>query len=182
MPPGPSVGAISSFQGLVARAALEELPVIMVSPRFLANEMPYMAGSGRGWDQSVGSSQAATYGGAEPPNGPTPWVLRDFNPPVFCWIGNAVYLNSEGRRRRAIAKSGHGSTTSEYSQIVLTQTVMDGGHPWHVFAARREVDGSVATRGKETIVYDYLASTKTSSGRPTRSILQHILSEFGTAS
>jgi hypothetical protein len=183
-PPGPAIGAISSLQRLVARASLEELPVVMVSPRFLVKDVGFGAGSGPGWDQSVGSQQAATYGGLEPPNGPTPWILRDFNPPCFCWVGNAVDLNPHGR----VGRSSHDSSLDspyvrhyEYCQIALTQTVMDEGHPWHVFAARRERD-SLGRKGMGDVMYDYLASTKPSSGRPTRDILQRILSEFGAVS
>jgi hypothetical protein len=182
-PPGPAIGAITSLQRLVARASLEELPVVMVSPRFLVQDVGFGAGSGPGWDQSVGSQQAATYGGLEPPNGPTPWILRDFNPPSYCFVGNAVDLTSHGRLRASHDPSHVDPNVRQYGycQIALTQTVMEEGHPWHVFAARQEKD-SAGRIGRGHFVYDYLASTKPSSGRPTRDILQRILSEFGAAS
>lgn len=62
-PPGPAVGAFEAFQKLVACAAIEELPVLCISPRFLAIDNTH---SIHHWDQS-GFQQSSTYGGVEPP-------------------------------------------------------------------------------------------------------------------
>ena len=164
-PPGPAIGVLDAFQKLVVRASMQELPVIMVSPRFLVKHSLFAAGSGRGWDQSGGSTQSATYGGMEPPNGPTPWILRDFNPPVYCWIGNALTF---GARERYQLKQH--KTDTEYCRVALTQSAMDEGHSWHHFVLKRTTGTSFS--------YEYLASTKSSSGRPTRDIMKHILSDF----
>ena len=139
-PPGPAIDALGDLQQLTARATAENLAVVIVSPRFLVMDQGH-------WDQS-GYQQSSTYGGAEPAKGPTPWVLRDFTPPVFCWVGNGVTLP--------------GSTT----RIALMQSVMHEAHSWHVFASRNDRS------------YKYLASTKTSSGRPSSHIMKVIYEEW----
>lgn len=139
-PPGPAIAALGDLQQLTARATAENIAVVIVSPRFLVMDQGH-------WDQS-GYQQSSTYGGGEPVKGPTPWVLRDFTPPVFCWVGNGVTLP--------------GSTT----RIALMQSVMHEAHSWHVFASKNDR------------TYRYLASTKTSSGRPSSHIMKLIYDEW----
>lgn len=179
-PPGPAVGVLASFQKLVARASAEEVPVIMVSPRFLVDDSCSSASWG------AGSHQAATYGGSEPPKLPMPWILRDFNPPVYCWVGNAVSLSARDRfeqlrRRHDSLRDDFSHNWNEpkgaYAMIAVTQSVMNEGHPWHVFAGCQPVRTK-----KHPLQYEYLASTKSAPGRPTRAILKRILSEFGSRS
>lgn len=157
-PPGPAVGAVSHLQQIVARASVEALPAVILSPRFLAHD--HYAGTG--WDQS-GYRQSETYGGDEPPKGPTPWVMRDFSPPVFAWIGNALEIAPHRQEKE----------NSHASRVVLSQSTMQEGHAWHIFAANEpglHVDSATT--------YEYLASTKTSSGRPPKKIMRHILNEW----
>lgn len=168
-PPGPAIGAIGALQQLVARAAVQGLPAVIISPRFLADGY-----HNRGWDQS-GYQRSAIYGGEEPPKGPTPWVLRDFTPPVFAWIGCALPLSP---LRRSV-HSSHGvhnaddqGYTPRHSRVALTQSVMQEEHAWHMFAVK-ELDA----KGKSN-EYQYLASTKTSSGRPPKDIIRHIFNEW----
>jgi len=139
-PPGPAVDALNDLQQLTARATAENLAVVIISPRFLVMDHGH-------WDQS-GYQQSSTYGGSEPAKGPTPWVMRDFTPPVYCWVGNG--LNLPGTKNR----------------MGLTQSVMYEGHSWHVFA------------GEQDQQYRYLASTKTSAGRPTSQIMKLIFEEW----
>lgn len=153
-PPGPSVGSVCSLQTLIARATIQGLPTVVVSPRFLASHDLAVAG----WDQS-GYQQSAIFGGAEPPRGPTPWVMRDFNPPAFCWVANALPLSPKILRVEI-------SSRQPFSRIALMQSVMHPAHPWHMFATRDTED------------YKYIASTKTSSGRPTRDLMKAIFSEW----
>lgn len=160
-PPGPAVGSINSFQKIVAQASIEEIPIIAFSPRYLNSESPFEVRR----DQS-GYQQSAVYGGLEPPKGPTPWVMRDFTPPVFCWIGNAVQLGSSPRRNCAIPR------------IALSQSVMDQGHLWHMFTARECAQDDMKTR-TTTVEYHYLASTISASGRPTRDLMKLIFSKSG---
>ena len=136
-PPGPAIGALGDLQQLTARAAAENLIVIVLSPRFLVMDHGH-------WDQS-GYQQSSTFGGAEPAKGPTPWVLRDFTPPAYCWVGNGV---------------------AGKTKIGLTQSVLHENHAWHVFCSGTDRQ------------YKYLASTKTSSGRPTAQIMKLIYEEW----
>jgi hypothetical protein len=115
-PPGPAVGSIGSFQQLAAQASIEEVATVAISPRFLSNKNHF-----EGWDQS-GYQQSSIYGGVEPPKGPTPWIMRDFTPPVYCWVGNAVSLRIS--RDQKFDKNGG----CYLSRVALMQTVMDRGH------------------------------------------------------
>jgi hypothetical protein len=157
-PPGPAAENISSFQKIVAQASVQEVPIIAFSPRFLNYESPYEVRR----DQS-GYQQSAVYGGLEPPKGPTPWVMRDFTPPVFCWIGNAVQLGKSPREDCKITR------------VALSQSAMDEGHLWHMFAARE----CTHSHKKTTTDYRYLASTGSAYGRPTRDLMKKVLEDFG---
>jgi hypothetical protein len=182
-PPGPSVGTVEALQKLVASAAIEHVPTVVLSPRFLANEIPYSGGS---WDQS-GFQQSAIYGGIEPPRGPTPWVMRDFSPPVFSWVGCALPLGRTSKFRDAMGEPCY------YSGVSLVQSVMYQAHSWHLFATKeqsgsdkqqeqRTTASSTAAKssssGRTSNRYQYLASTKSASGRPTRDVLRRIFGEF----
>jgi hypothetical protein len=171
-PPGPSIGTVENLQRLVARAAVDELPVVVISPRFLANEH-HVSG---GWDQS-GYQQSSAYGGAEPPKGPTPWLMRDFTPPVFSWIGSCLSLS--GHNNHHVKHIDGDGRSYHYSRIVCIQSVMQESHPFHLFAVKeydKEDDRVLHTDHNST--YQYLASTKTSSERPPREVIQHIYNEW----
>lgn len=151
-PPGPSIGSLGDLQKLSLRAQVNGLPVVVVSPRFLAHK----GHEYRLWDQS-GYQQSEIYGGAEPPRGPTPWIMRDFSPPVFCWVGSALAK----AQRDTIYRPEH---------LSLLQSVVDEGHSWHIF---KETTGSRSVHPR----FKYLASTRKSSGRPTAAVLDHILED-----
>lgn len=168
LPPGPAMGALASFQKLVARASIEDLPVVMVSPRFSVreDEDPF-------FPATPGNHQAAAYGGRELPRGPSPWVLRDFKPPIFCWVANALTFTAKERFRLQQKQNAlHGHHDEEvfpYSRVALVQSVMSEGHPWHIFAAKED------DQKPSLAEYNYLASTQSGSGRPTRDVMSHIL-------
>lgn len=167
-PPGPSIGAIDALQQLAARATVQGLPVVLISPRFLEK-------STQRWDQS-GYQRSSVYGGLEPPKGPTPWLLRDFTPPVFSYIGCALPLSSRHQSRHHIDKHDY---PFHYARVVCTQSVMEEGHPFHVFAVKEYDSASTDDKdGTKRITYEYLASTKTSAGRPPREILRHVFDEW----
>jgi hypothetical protein len=163
-PPTPALSTVESLQELSIRAAVHGLPVIVISPR-LTQQMRWI------WDQS-GYQQSSTYGGIEPPKGPTPWILRDFVPPVFCWISNALRINDE---------------TDEYEEEIafrdfpdrntclsMWQSVLTPGHSWYVYHYRRlSKDDSNPHRN-----HVYMASTKNAAGRPTRTVLRRLFREF----
>jgi hypothetical protein len=184
-PPGPSVGTVEALQKLCASAAIEHVPTVVLSPRFLANEIPYSGGS---WDQS-GFQQSAIYGGIEPPRGPTPWVMRDFSPPVFSWVGCALPLGRTSKFRDTMGEPSY------YSGVSLLQSVMHKGHSWHLFVTKEQLGSdkqqheeqrtaasstAANSSSKTTKKYQYLASTKSASGRPTRNVLRRIFGEFAT--
>ena len=158
--PGPAIDSLGNFQKLAARATIEETAIVAVSPRFLSNENAY-----GGWDQS-GYQMSATYGGIEPPQGPTPWIMRDFTPPAFCWIANALPLARSGPRCTD-------ERDGQYflSRVALTQSVMDPGHLWNVFVAKECSRGN----SRSTADYVFLASTRSATGRPPRAVLQRIV-------
>jgi hypothetical protein len=156
-PPGPALEAINHFQRIVAQGAVQELPIIALSPRFLSNESPFY-----GRDQSI-YQQSAIYGGTEPPKGPTPWVMRDFTPPVFCWIANAVPLRKRPKE------------DCEITRIALGQSIMDEGHLWNIFAAK---ECSHRLQRTSTTNYHYLASTRSASGRPTKDLMKNVLENY----
>ena len=158
-PPGPSIGTLTDLQQLSMRAQVHGLPVVMVSPRFMSHTH-HQYGY---WDQS-GYHQSEFYGGVEPARGPTPWIMRDFTPPVFSWIGSALWYdsaNSNGLKpssasmrkrsrttRQSVLDHGQGHNQqddqegherqSEPQRLVLCQSVVDEGHEWHAFAAKTQ--------------------------------------------
>ena len=66
LPPSPSVGSLSALQSLLAKASTFQIPSIVISPRL----------SEHCWIEQSGYLKSSTYGGVEPPKGPTPWILR----------------------------------------------------------------------------------------------------------
>jgi hypothetical protein len=222
-PPGPALNSIDSFQLLATQATVRNVPVIVVSPRFLVNfddesadiDDEYIRrsnGSHRqaqsissrpgGWDQSV-YQRSAAYGGYEPPRGPTPWILRDFHPPAFSWIGTAVRLIPS----RAVQRVHHGTTAGKAvnrndemlaarkaaihvtdqqaltvsldTRICLLQSVTLQGHSWNIYAARESFQNINEVRCfREGVAYWYVASTRNSAGRPTRDLMQGLHFDF----
>ena len=124
----------------------------------MSNENPFQGG----FDQS-GYQKAASYGGATPPDGPTPWIMRDFTPPIYSWIGNALMLGKVPKEDCKITR------------VVLSQSVMEEDHLWNVYFAKE-----CASRGlkKATTDYVYLASSRSQAGRPTSDLMKRLLDEY----
>jgi hypothetical protein len=171
-PPGPSIGTVEALQQLVARASVDELPTVLISPRFLAHEHH----AGGGLDQS-GYQRSAVFGGAEPPKGPTPWLMRDFTPPVFSWLGCGLSLSPRHGRRHTVSQLDDHGKPFHYSRVACTQSVMHEGHPFNMFAVK-EYDKYPTELERPATAYQYLASTKTSSGRPPKEIIRHVFNEW----
>jgi hypothetical protein len=163
-PPGPSIGVVESLQRLVATAAVEQLPVVLVSPRFLKAQSSFSSG----WDQSGYHQRSSLYGGLEPPKGPTPWILRDFTPPAFCYVANALSLNDSV----TITKGRDTDYYCNYSHLSLWQSVLHKGHSWNLFAAFRQ--SAASTR----LEYHCIATTRNVAGRPTRQLMRLLWSEY----
>jgi len=176
-PPSPAVNAVTQLQVLLARASVVQIPAVVISPRLTEQWLS-------GIEQS-GYQKSSTYGGIEPPKGPTPWILRDFIPPVFSWIGNALELPQQRPNISSIQHLYDNSVDiSLLSRAVITQTVMDEGHPWHIFVA----EDCYSTNGehgkqfkklkKNHTKFLYMASTRSRSGRPTRQIINDIVTKW----
>mmetsp|Transcript_25150 Transcript_25150/g.54900 ORF Transcript_25150/g.54900 Transcript_25150/m.54900 type:complete len:501 (+) Transcript_25150:100-1602(+) len=196
-PPATTSGKILSLQKVLAQASIACLPSVVLSPRLTEQYATYErernghtkahgsfshSGAGGGFDQS-GYQQSATYGGAEPPRGPTPWITRDFTPPVFVWVGCALEI---AKRRKSPASIFHFLKEQEEeeevdpeqrlqycSTIGLMQSVCDAGRPWHLFVSIESLQREHGTYSPETS-YHYVASTKASAGRPPSNILENI--------
>eukprot|EP00978_Attheya_sp_CCMP212_P012397 scaffold30866_cov44-Attheya_sp.AAC.1 len=194
-------GLVDPSKGIVLIASIKELPVVVISPRL---SDPVTDGGSVMNTNFHGPS--ATYGGTEPPRGLNPWLLRDFTPPIYAWVGNALDLTqtpSAWRRTPLVvpqddatydddnddnddddessSSSLHHSQHSPprsrdgYTRVALTQSVMEEGHSWHMFAVQAEHRRAKVTRDP---CYHYMASTKTSSGRPSRHVISSIFQNW----
>eukprot|EP00531_Pseudo-nitzschia_arenysensis_P020707 CAMPEP_0116151180 /NCGR_PEP_ID=MMETSP0329-20121206/19955_1 /TAXON_ID=697910 /ORGANISM="Pseudo-nitzschia arenysensis, Strain B593" /LENGTH=392 /DNA_ID=CAMNT_0003647767 /DNA_START=252 /DNA_END=1430 /DNA_ORIENTATION=- len=164
-PARPSVHSLDDFQKSTTAACIQKTPVVVLSPRFMSY------GDSEAPDNQIyqsGFQQASYYGGIEPPRGPAPLLLRDFSPPSYCWIGDALSVASNDQFLQNL------------SRVVLTNSVMDEDHPWHIYAAsgmrRRSSNKNSTADGRRSIPESvYLASTRSTSGRPTWAIMNKIL-------
>lgn len=181
-PPSPSVGTLQHLQKLLARATIAKIPTVVISPR-LTEQM-----DGRGIEQS-GYQKSSTYGGVEPPKGPTPWILRDFIPPVFSWIGSSIELTKRPRwsqiQQTIASDQPTVSGISYLSRVAMTQSIMESGHPWHIYAVENIY--SVSSKSNKEVLgqshdletnYHYVASTRPKAGRPSKKIILDILLEW----
>jgi hypothetical protein len=212
---------VNTLQSLLFQAAASSVPTIVMSPRL--SELPplqqystnysYKTGPS-GFEQS-GFQRSATYGGCEPPVGPTSWLLRDLIPPVYVWVGCSFDLlrraTVAGQRRKPLPSiesliaeyrtqealdddpdnflihKSHEGAYSFHSRVALTQSSMDAGHLYHLFAVREVAEISscrsqtkwAATQDvlwKST--YEFMGSTKSSLGRPTSEIMNDVFEEW----
>jgi hypothetical protein len=85
--PGPSINSTTDFQETAATALLHEIPVVVLSPRFVSfDEAASPLGGFSGTISQHGYQQAGYYGGSEPPKGMSPWLMQDFFSPSYSWI------------------------------------------------------------------------------------------------
>jgi len=164
-PARPSLNSLNDFQKTMMCALIQQTPVIVLSPRFLSY------GETEAPDNEIyqnGFQQASYYGGKEPPRGPTPFILRDFSPPSYCWVGDALSVTSDEQYRTNIS-----------ARLILTNSVMNEDHPWHIYASsntKRQSSASNTGNDDKPIAQSvYLASTRSAAGRPTRAIMNRIL-------
>ena len=223
---------IDKLQSLLFQTSASSVPAVVISPRLTelaplqqsshfaeaTTTSRYKTGPS-GFEQS-GYQRSATYGGIEPPVGPTPWLLRDLAPPVYVWVGSSWNIISHANTRRRklhsnpslrsiIAAYRHQQQSSDdavnlevtegkatysfYSRVALTQSTMDAGHAWNMFAVKESIDdlsqfsssssahsshenGNAKEKWDST--YHYMASTKASSGRPTSGIMKDVFLEW----
>jgi hypothetical protein len=119
---------------------------------------------------------------SQPPKGPTPWILRDFIPPVFSWIGNTIELSKRPPSPPTLHDSNRQPEEFEISyisRVAITQTVMNQGHPWNIFVVESvySTTSESGLKSKENN-YHFIASTRPNAGRPSRQIILDILSEW----
>ena len=197
-PPGPSINVLESIQRLVSIAAIEQLPVIMISPRFLkgpqfSSSSASSASLSGHWDQSGYYQQSSLYAGLEPPPGPTPWILRDFTPPVFCYVANALsckiprdnsqHTSSDRKTyyRNMIVKDDVDGYSYYYSHLSLWQSVLHQGYGWNLFAAIRHVPDTEDGRRPQSsskLNYEWIGTSKNAAGRPTRQFMRRVWNEY----
>jgi hypothetical protein len=143
-----------------------------------------------GFEQS-GFQKSSTYGGIEPPVGPTSWLLRDLVPPIYVWVGcaNALFqrkgtpqlsmrsvaaLFHEHEHDGSSSRNDSGTATyTLYTRIALVQSAMDAGHSWHMFAVKEHVSESLV---KSTT--HYIGSSIASRGRPCSLIMKDVFEEY----
>jgi hypothetical protein len=163
-----------------------------------------------GFEQS-GYQQSATYGGHEPPIGPTNWLLRDLIPPVYSWVGCSLDLLRGPRlaekKRRYIpslesliasygSKQHTGNLSPEvwidnddtyhfYSRVALTQSSMDVGHMYHLFAVKETANTFPYPRSANDAIwkstYEFMGSLKSSLGRPTLHVMKDVFEEWNSS-
>lgn len=201
---------IESLQKIITQATLYQIPTVLLSPRLdssksstqhnnhysslssYSSSMPTYRGRShlvtanrRGGLASSAYQHSETYGGSEPPR-PSPWLLRDYCPPVFVWVTTSCYIktSNDNENNKHLATMGRNSFTTRIEKIGLLHSVMDVGHSWHLFTWNRSSNASDTKYGKYEIErkpidnieeFKYMASTKPSSGRPSIGIIETIL-------
>jgi len=180
-PPCPVFGSTSLLQRLLARSSIHSLPVVVISPR-LTESLNSDQCETTGFDQS-GFQKSSTYGGIEPPKGTSPWILRDFIPPVYSYVGCAYRVSRRIHQQEdPMSKENDRSlyddnNVVQLTRVAITQSICQPGHPWHLFAVNSLRSSSSTSTSSASTRYHYIASTQASSGRPTTSIIQDVLSE-----
>ncbi|KAL7541736.1 hypothetical protein ACHAXR_011173 [Thalassiosira sp. AJA248-18] len=213
------VDVVEKLQTLLFQASASSIPAVVLSPRL--SELPplqqpfaedYKKTGPSGFEQS-GFQKSATFGGIEPPVGPTSWLLRDLVPPVYVWAGCANTIGQRKNSRRSLRsivasfrqqqqkqlrqcepdKDGdedyHEGTYTYYSRVALTQSAMETGHSWHMFAVKERlkpllqpsVSTSRRTVGQQVerdVSYHYMGSSNASRGRPNSRIMKDVFEEF----
>mmetsp|Transcript_31674 Transcript_31674/g.66605 ORF Transcript_31674/g.66605 Transcript_31674/m.66605 type:complete len:536 (-) Transcript_31674:52-1659(-) len=175
---------VDKLQSLLFKASASSIPAVVLSPRL--SELPplqqssveaYKRTGPSGFEQS-GFQKSSTYGGIEPPVGPTSWLLRDLVPPVYVWVGRATTIGQSKHSRRSlrsIAASfrqqqydaaidkdedsiddfGIENSYSYYSRVVLKQSSMEAGHSWHMFAVKERLNPLHSSSTSRTMLASY---------------------------
>eukprot|EP00587_Corethron_hystrix_P003847 CAMPEP_0113309670 /NCGR_PEP_ID=MMETSP0010_2-20120614/7620_1 /TAXON_ID=216773 ORGANISM="Corethron hystrix, Strain 308" /NCGR_SAMPLE_ID=MMETSP0010_2 /ASSEMBLY_ACC=CAM_ASM_000155 /LENGTH=430 /DNA_ID=CAMNT_0000164967 /DNA_START=199 /DNA_END=1491 /DNA_ORIENTATION=- /assembly_acc=CAM_ASM_000155 len=156
---------IENLQGLAMQTSVLQQPFVIISPRFLN------MGSSGGLDHGIELS--STFGGSEPARG-SPWFLRDFRPPIYAWVADAVSRQSslDGRHM---------------ARLSLSSSIVDRGNPWHMFVAlspcRDPWDDVLAERKEgrvwrenDDVKYEHFGSSSGQMGRPSGEAISASLS------
>ena len=185
---------VDKLQSLLFQASAASIPAVVLSPRL--SELPplqqatqmYKRTGPSGFEQS-GFQKSSTYGGEEPPVGPTSWLLRDLVPPIYVWVGcaNALFQRKGSQlSMRSVAAlfrdheqdgssrgNDSGNTYTFYSRIAIVQSAMEAGHSWHMFAVKEHISELLV---KSTA--HYIGSSIASRGRPSSRIMNDVFEEY----
>ncbi len=131
-------------------------------------------------------------------------------PPVYVWVGcaKAIGQRHSNKSYRSIDVLFHRQQSdmgmdkdnapvhdladksySYYSRIALTQSAMETGHSWHMFAVKEELKQPSSPETKmvhrhanhhveRDISYKYIGSSNASRGRPSTRIMNDVFEEF----
>jgi len=158
------------------------IPTILISPRLDEQRQLQSRwnGSGNGRGDQSGYQRSSTYGGVEPPIGPTPWLLRDFIPPVYSWVGsgdnsgdNGDEDGGGGGRGKTVVLEGKGGVISYQHQFTnsdRTSSRLDNIGP---FGSSNYANTSADNNNKELFPHYYysriaMSQTVMESGHPWR--------------
>lgn len=210
---------VDKLQSLLFQASASSIPAVVISPRL--SELPplqqsasetYKRTGPSGFEQS-GFQKSSTYGGIEPPVGPTSWLLRDLVPPVYVWVGCSMAIGRRSRSNRSLKSisasfhqqqqqgeidhddssinyhSGNGGSFTYFSRMALTQSAMESGHHWHIYAVKERLKSAQsnprlsrkrhkAEHVERELSYHYLGSSNASMGRPSSRIMNDVFEEF----
>merc|ERR1719491_1113963 len=111
-------------------------------------------------------------------------------PPVYVWVGCANMIGQRKRSRRSIAASFRQQQCDAsldglnyFSRVTLTQSAMESGHYWHMFAAKERLNPPVFSsepsmsralspkQAERDLSYHYIGSSSASRGRPSSHIM-----------
>lgn len=210
--PPVQANVVDKLQSLLFQASASSIPAVVLSPRL--SELPplqqasaltsYKRTGPSGFEQS-GFQKSATYGGIEPPVGPTSWLLRDLVPPIYVWVGCANVIGQRKHSHRSLRSlaatqfrqehseiettgdiPNDGTSYSYYSRVALTQSAMETGHSWHMFAVRENLKPmhsvtaalTSTLRHERNVSYHYIGSSIASRGRPSKRIINDVFEEF----
>ena len=209
--------SLEALQRLCVLSTIHGLPVVVISPRLSYESGTGVSATFGGMDSSR-YEISSLYGGLEPPR-PGPWLLRDFTPPVYAWVGaakiitpwllqNAVATTSSSQQQESNCNDPYrfgdivaskdntnsnkkGDKTSHFTRIALSYSVMEEGHPWHMFVASTKQYPSTTKKSanknygspinkaneRDDSSYTYLASTRPYSGRPDGDIIETVFKQ-----
>ncbi|KAL7544961.1 hypothetical protein ACHAWF_008333 [Thalassiosira exigua] len=202
---------VDHLQSLLFQASASSVPAAVLTPRLSelpplqrsAWGAPYPRTGPFGFEQS-GYQRSSTYGGTEPPTGPTSWLLRgetpgdissdasllpkliirpsamhqDLVPPAYVWVGCAASIQNRSPQQSAASGAG-------YSRVALSQTAMEAGHAWHMFAVREGTQaipplshGVASEPTGRAASYHYVGSSMSARGRPSSGVMSDALEDF----
>lgn len=182
---------VDELQSLLFQTSASAIPAVVLSPR-LSKLLPLQSTS----TYNTGSD-SSTYGGIEPEVGPTSWLQRDLVPPVYAWVGCASVIGRRTRSHGSVAASLHRQQCRAsceevmyFSRVALTQSAMEAGHRWHMFAVQEGWNPPASAHGKITKrmlapeqgerhrSYHYIGSSIAARGRPSSRIMYDVLEDY----